>query len=470
MPYDLILKNARIITPQGERFGDLGITAGRIAAIGEIAAPATRTIDATGLIVLPGGIDTHCHIAQRPIHGEQPSPDDFQTATAAAAAGGTTTVIAHSMCPRGGNPADYLADYLAQAETNALIDYGVHLQMPDANPRFLAETLPQLAAQGFTSLKIFTTYDGYSLTDAEMLAVMQAAAPLGLLILIHAEDDALIRHLTARAVAEGRTSLQDQPTTRPIAAEAGMINRVAGYAKATGARVHIFHVTGTEAINELTRARATGTSITGETCTHYLSFTSADLARPSHQGAMYLSTPPLRSQTDQDDLWAALADRRLHTVSSDHSPSHRRAQIARAEAGEPMPFTAFSGGTPGLQALLPVLFSQGVSTGRLTLARFAELTATAPARLFGIPAKGTIEPGRDADLTLWDPDERWVMRHRDMHSRVDFTPWDGMAMTGRPVMTISRGRIIAQNGQSDRAAAGHGQLVRRQGGPLWPNG
>jgi dihydropyrimidinase len=465
MEHDLVVRNARIIMPNDVVSGDLGITDGKIAAIGDDVSPGTIQIDARGKILLPGGIDSHCHLAQQPVNGEPVCPDDFETASCAAAAGGTTTIIPFSMCPRGADQAQTLATYLALGHNRSLIDYGVHLQMPEADPAFLSTTLPKLAQQGFTSLKIFTTYEGYALADTEILSVMRAAAALNLLCIIHCEDDALVRHLTSVSLNAGDIGLSFQPKVRAMIAEAEMIHRMGNYAIATGARIHIFHVTGAAALTEVARAKARGARISAETCPHYLTFSAQDLARPNFEGAKFLCAPALRTPTDQAALWHALCEDCLSIVSSDHSPSHRLDQIARANAGEVIPFTGFSGGIPGIQTMLAVLFSEGVSRGRISLSRFAELTAQTPAHLFGMPDKGEITVGRDADLTLWDPDATWTIRHADMLSAVDFTPWEGWEMTGRPVMTISRGRIVMRDGRVDRSALGHGRLLPRQGVP-----
>lgn len=461
--HDLVIRSAVIVTSTGRIEGDLAVSGGRIAAIGEGIGRGAEEMDARGLLLLPGGIDTHCHIAQLPVNGEPPCPDDFESGTRAAAAGGTTTVIPFSMCARGDNQETALRAYLTQAEGRAVVDYSVHLQMPEADPRFLADVLPRLAAEGFTSLKLFTTYEGYTLSDPEILTILEAAGGLRMLCLLHAEDDALVRHLTAREIAAGRTGLERHGVARPIEAEAEMIHRVANYAAVRGARVHVFHVSGLSALDEIERAAARGVLISGETCAHYLSFTAEDVARPDFEGARFLCAPALRGASDRAALWQALADGRLALVSSDHSPSHRLNQIARARNGAPMPFTAFSGGIPGLETLLPVVFSEGVARGRLTLERFVEITAAEPARLFGLaPRKGTIAEGADADLVLWDPNARWTVAQRDMQSRVDFTPWEGIELTGRPVTTISRGRIVMRQGRIDTAAAGHGRLVHRE--------
>ncbi|MFN6976844.1 MAG: amidohydrolase family protein [Gemmobacter sp.] len=458
--HDLVIRNADIVTPAGRIAGDLAVDGGRIAVIGPGLGRGRNEVEAAGRLLLPGGIDSHCHIAQASIAGEPPCPDSWETATRAAAAGGTTTVMPQSMAARGDDVAAVLDGYLATAG-GALIDFGVHVQMPEACPRVLAETLPALAARGFRSVKMFTTYEGYAVTDAEMLAILAAAAPLGMVCILHAEDDALVRHATAGEIAAGRTTLDRQPFARPQAAEAVMIHRAAAYADATGARLHIFHVSGAEGLAEVARARARGTAITAETCAHYLSFTAADLARPDFEGAMFLCAPPLRPEADRQALWDAVAGGGLDMVSSDHSPRHRLAAIARARAGEAIPFTGFGGGFPGLQTMLPAVFSGGVATGRMTPERFAEVTAAAPARLFGLVRKGALVPGHDADLCLWDPAVRWTVRHADMLSAVDFTPWEGETLTGRPVLTVSRGRIVMQDGLLDAGAAGHGQLVER---------
>ena len=366
------------------------------------------------------------------------------------------------MCGVDEAPDAVLADYLAQAEGRAVVDYGVHLQLGKADPAFLAEVLPRLAEQGFTSLKLFTTYACYALGDGEVLAIMAAAARLGLLCLVHAEDDALIRFFAAREAAAGRNGLAAQAAIRPIEVEAEMIHRIGTYAKATGARVHVFHVSGALAVAALAEAAARGAAISGETCPHYLTFTAADLERPGFEGAKFIVSPALRTAADQVALWQALADGRLAVWSSDHSPQNRLAQIARARATGVGPYTAFSGGMPGLQTLLPILFSEGVMAGRITLRRFVELTAEAPAALFGLaPRKGALRVGADADLVLWNPEARWTVRQEDMLSKVDFTPWEGMAMRGAPVLTVSRGRIVARDGHIEAGAVGHGALLRR---------
>ena len=462
MKHDLVIRDAVIVTPAGQLRGDLAADAGRIVAIGPGLLRGAREIDAGGRLLLPGGIDSHCHIAQASVAGEAPCPDDWESATRAAVAGGTTTVIPQSMAARGDDIAARLAAYLAPAQGAALIDHAVLVQMPDAAEATLA-ALPGLAARGFRSVKMFSTYEGYALTDPEMLAILSATAALGMVAILHAEDDALVRHAMAAELAAGRHGLDRHTHARPQAAEAEMIHRVANYAAATGARLHVYHVSGALALAEVARAAARGVAISAETCAHYLCFTAADLARPDFDGAKFLCAPPLRNEADRQALWDALAQGGLQMVSSDHSPSHRMAAIARARAGEAMAFNAFGGGIPGLQTMLPAVFSGGIATDRMTPERFAEVTAAAPARLFGLRGKGALAPGYDADLALWDPDARWTVRHADMESRVDFTPWDGLQMTGRPVLTVSRGRIVMQDGVIDRQAAGHGRLLAQEG-------
>lgn len=461
MTHDLVIRDAVIVTPAGRLRGDLAADAGRIAEIGRDLQRGAREIDAGGRLLLPGGIDSHCHIAQASVSGEALCPDDWESATRAAVAGGTTTVIPQSMAARGDDIAARLAAYLATAQGAALIDHAAHVQMPDSSTATLA-ALPGLAARGFRSVKMFSTYEGYALTDAEMLAILSTTAALGMVAILHAEDDALVRHATAEELAAGRHGLDRHTHARPQAAEAEMIHRVANYAAATGARLHVFHVSGALALEEVARAAARGVAISAETCAHYLCFTAADLARPDFDGAWFLCAPPLRDEADRQALWDAVAGGGLQMVSSDHSPRHRMHAIARARAGEAMAFNAYGGGIPGLQTMLPAVFSGGVATARMTPERFAEVTATAPARLFGLRSKGVLAPGYDADLALWEPAARWAVRHADMESRVDFTPWDGVQMTGRPVLTVSRGRIVMQDGVIDGQAAGHGRLLAQE--------
>jgi dihydropyrimidinase len=279
------------------------------------------------------------------------------------------------------------------------------------------------------------------------------------LAILHAEDDAMIRAATAAELSAGRLGMDRHPHARPAEAEAAMIDRAATLAARVGARLHVYHLSGAMALAALARARAAGVAITGETCAHYLAFTAADLARPGFEGAKFLCAPPLRHESDRRALWAALAEGGLDCVSSDHSPSHRLPAMARARAGAAMDFTAFGGGIPGLQTLLPAVFSGGVATRLMTPERFAEVTAATPARLFGLHQKGRLEIGMDADLCLWEPDQSWTVRLDAMHSQVDFTPWDGVALTGRPALTAVRGRIVMRDGKIDDRAVGHGRLV-----------
>ncbi len=457
--HDLLIRDAIVVTPQGCVRGDLAVDGGTIAAIGPDLPRGREEVRATGLLLMPGAIDSHCHIAQASIAGESPCPDDWESATRAAVAGGTTTVIPQSMAARGADVAAALDAYLATAPGKALTDYGVVVQMPDATPDFLRDGLPALAARGFRAVKMFSTYPGYALADGEILAILDACARAGVLGVLHAEDDALVRHATAAELTVGRTGIGRQTAARPAAAEATLIHRAVAYAGATGARLHVYHLSGAEALEEIARARARGLPVTAETCAHYLAFTAADLDRPDFEGAKFLCAPPLRDAADREALWSALAGGGLDIVSSDHSPNHRMAAIARARAGAAMTFADFGGGFSGLQTMAPTVFSLGVATGRLSPERFAEVTAAAPARLFGLPLKGRLALGCDADLCLWDPAARWTVRHADMESRVDFTPWDGMAMMGRPVLTAVRGRVVMRDGRIDAAARGHGRLA-----------
>ena len=322
----------------------------------------------------------------------------------------------------------------------------------------VAEDIAALARQGHRSVKVFTTYN-IGLTDAEILAVMDATGAAGALLCVHAENDAIIARERARLKAAGRTRPLDHAASRPKLAEVEAVHRICRFAELTGAPVMIFHVTCAEAVDEIRAARARGAPVLAETCTHYLFQTEDVLDRPGMEGAKWMCSPPQRTEADRDALWAALGEGVLALVSSDHAP-YRFDATGKLSAGPDAPFDRIANGQPGLELRLPLLFDAMVTRGRLGPERFIELTATAPARIYGLQNKGDIAPGMDADLVIWDPQRRHAFGADDLHDNVGYNPFAGHEVTGWPERVLLRGRVIVVGGHLS-AEPGSGRWVDR---------
>jgi dihydropyrimidinase len=456
MRYDMVIKGGRVATAEAVFTADIAIAGGRIAALGTDLT-GTETLDATGLIVTPGGVDPHCHIEQMSGMGQM-NADTFETATRSAAMGGTTTVISFAAQAKGQRLADAAADYTARGGRGASIDYAFHLILADTQaPEFEAD-LVALIAQGNRSLKVFTTYN-IGLDDGEILRALTIARDAGALTCIHAENDAIIAEARARLLAEGRTRPLDHAASRPREAEIEAVARMCRLAEAARAPVMIFHVSTAEAVAEIAAARARGAPVWAETCPHYLFQTEAVLDRPGLEGAKWMCSPPQRTVADQEALWAALARGDLQVVSSDHAP-YRFDETGKLSAGPDAPFPAIANGMPGLEVRLPLMFDAMVSHGRLGLSKFVDLTATTPARLYGLTAKGHIAPGFDADLTLWDPERTVTYGADDLHDNVGYNPWEGHSVQGWPKHVLHRGRPIVSDG-TYLGIPGTGQWLHR---------
>ncbi|MEM9249729.1 MAG: dihydropyrimidinase [Pseudomonadota bacterium] len=457
MGYDTVIRGGTVITATSTQPADIAITGGRIAAVGAGLAQGTHEINAAGRLIAPGGVDPHCHIEQLSGMGVM-TADTFETGTAAAAMGGTTTVISFAAQAKGQRPADAMADYAARAARGARIDHAFHFSVTDPTAPSFAEDIASLAAEGHRSVKVFTTYN-IALTDAEILAIMDVTGPTGALLCVHAETDAIVGRARARLLAAGRTRPLDHATSRPKSAEIEAVRRVCRFAELTGAPTMIFHVTCAEAVDEVRAARARGAPVWGETCTHYLFQTEADLDRPGMEGAKWMCSPPQRSAADQEALWQALGEGVLCLVSSDHAP-YRFDDTGKLRAGPEPSFDKIANGQPGLELRLPLLFDAMVSQGRLGAEAFVALTATTPARLYGLTGKGDIAPGFDADLVIWDPARRHTYGANDLHDNVGYNPFEGRTITGYPERVVLRGTEIVANGALN-AAPGSGRWVDR---------
>ena len=460
-PFDLLVRGGSVVTAGGTARCDVGIREGRIVALGEGLGPARETLDAKGRLVLPGGVDAHCHVDQVSSTGLL-TADDFFTGGVSAACGGTTTIIPFAAQHRGQSLRKVVADYHARAEPRAFVDYAFHLIVSDPTDQVLGDELPALAREGYTSLKVYLTYDALRLSDRQVLDVLAVAKREGALTMFHAENHDAIAWMTARLVADGHTSPRYHALARPQAAEREATARSCALAELVGVPILIVHVSCGGALEEIRRSRSRGATVYAETCPQYLVFTAADLDRPGFEGAKWMFSPPARDREAQEALWAGLADGTIDVFSSDHAPYRFDDPQGKKAHGEEAPFTKVPNGVPSLELRMPLLFSEGVTTGRISLERFVDLTATAPARLYGLhPGKGCIQLGADADLAVWDPEREVMVTQALLHDRMDYTPFEGMRVRGWPVVTVSRGEVIWADGQV-RGGPGRGRFVRRQ--------
>lgn len=460
-PFDLLVRGGTVVTATGTAPCDVGIRDGRIAALGEALGAARETVDATALLVLPGGIDAHCHIDQVSSTGLR-TADDFYSGGVSAACGGTTTIVPFAAQHRGQSLRQVVADYHALAAPRAFIDYAFHLIVSDPAPQILDVELPELIRAGYTSLKIYMTYDALRLTDRQILEVLTVAKREGALTLFHAENHDAIAWLTARLIAEGKTAPRYHPFARPPEAEREATARACMLAGIADAPILIVHVSCGGALDEIRRARGRGITVHAETCPQYLVFTAADLDLPGFEGAKLMFSPPARDHEAQAALWAGLQDGAIDVFSSDHAPYRYDDPAGKKAHGEDAPFSRVPNGVPSLELRLPLLFSEGVAAGRIGLERFVELTALNPARLYGMfPRKGCIRVGSDADLAIWDPGREATVTQWALHDRMDYSPFEGRRLRGWPVITIARGEIVWMNGEVT-GEPGRGRFVQRE--------
>lgn len=445
--FDLVVRNGTVVTAVDRFEADIGVTGGRIAALGRGLAPGGEEIDATGRLVLPGGVDAHCHLDQVSADGSV-SADDFRSGTIAAAAGGTTTVIPFACQLRGQPLRSAVEEYHRRADGKAVIDYAFHLIVSDPSAQVLGQELPALIEEGYTSFKIYMTYDELKLDDRQVLEVLAVARRCGALVMVHAENSDAIGWLTEQLELAGLTAPYYHAVSRPMAVEREATHRAISLSEIVDVPILIVHVSGREAVEQIRAAQARGLGIYAETCPQYLFLTEDDLARPGIAGTSCLCSPPPRDKANQEILWSALRSGLFQLVSSDHAPSRYGVRKSEAAAGPDTPFRYLPNGVPGIETRLPLLFSGGVTEGRIDVHAFVALTATRPAQIYGLaPRKGSIAIGADADLVLWAPERETVISSERLHHNVDFTPYEGIKVTGWPVLTVSRGEVVFRDGE-----------------------
>jgi dihydropyrimidinase len=443
-----------VVTAGSSAECDVGISGGRISQLGG-SLRGRREIDAAGALVLPGGLDMHVHLSspEAPEPGVPAWVDDFAVGSRAAIAGGVTT-IGNMTFPRDGESLRQALDRdLAAAADGAAVDYVLHAVLTDPSAEAIAE-LPVLAARGHQSLKLFMMFPGVEAHADEMLAAIRIAGRSGTLTMLHCEDGALVRAAGQRLLAEGRGGLADWASSRPVLAERAAVERAVAICEATGAPIYIVHLSSQAALDSARRAQARGLPVFVETRPLYLYLTSELLQEPD--GAKYIGCPPLREPADVEAMWSGLADGSIHTLGSDHAP-----WSLQAKTDASLDVTTARPGVADLETILPMLFSAGVRTGRISLSRFIELTSANPARLFGLyPRKGTIAVGSDADLIVLDPQLRRTIDGRSMQSNADYSVYDGQQVHGWPRFTVSRGDVVLADGEI-AAEPGRGQWLRQ---------
>lgn len=449
--FDLVIKNGKIVTAEHSYHADIGIFGEQIAAIGT-GLSGRREVDAAGKLVTPGAIDIHVHL-EMPI-GNFVSTDDFFTGTRAAAFGGTTAIVDFVET----QPAEAMLDALAArqslANARATIDYGLHMTI---GPTDIAK-LDQLAAvadAGCPSFKIYMAY-GLRLHDGELLQALQAIQRVGGLPVVHAENWDVITTLIQQNLAHGNTTPHWHPRSRPELTEGEAAGRVIDLAEFVGVPVHIFHVGCQSVVARIADARRRGLPVTGETCPQYLLLDDSVYDRPGVAGALPVCAPPIRPRPEQQNMWRALADDHLQLVTTDHCP-FTPVEKATGLAD----FSKIPGGVPGIEARFPLLYTFGVRAGYFSENRWVDVACTTPARMLGFARKGHIAVGYDADIVIFDPEKTVTISPETLHEAAGWTLYDGITARGYPVMTLSRGEILVEDGVF-LGQPGRGKFVARR--------
>ena len=452
-----LISGGRIITAADDYVGDVYIEDGRISMLGEsLDVEADRVIDASGKYVLPGCVDPHTHL-DMPFGGTV-TIDDVTSGQTAAAFGGTTCHVDFCIQTPGQSFADALADWHEKREGKQLIDMGYHIAVTDLSAPGRLDELATLPDQGVTSYKLFMAYKGALMVDDETLfRTMEVAARTGALVMVHAENGDAIDVLVKQALAAGNTAPHYHALTRPPETEGEATNRAIQLARVAGAPLYVVHVSCREAVEPIARAREAGWDVWGETCTQYFFIDYTYLERPNFEGAKYVYTPPPRAIENQDVLWHAVRSDILSAISTDHCAFLWDGQKSMGKDD----FSKIPNGGPGLENRLHMIHEFGVRTGRLSLNRMVELLATNPAKLFGLyPRKGTIAPGSDADIVIFDPEKRHLITAETQHSKTDYNLYEGTEVTGSPEIVFLRGNVLVDNGELV-AEPGVGEFVER---------
>ena len=450
-----LIKNGTIVTASDQYSGDVLVEDERITVIGTaLEMSADKVIDASGKYVLPGGIDVHTHL-DMPFGGAT-SADDFESGTIAAAFGGTTSVVDFAIQYRGQTLHHAWETWMKKAEGKAVVDYGFHMIITELNDQ-VEQEMDALVGQGITSFKLFMAYPGvFMLDDASIFKALLRTGKNGGTICMHAENGGVIDVLVQRALAEGKTAPKYHALTRPARAEAEATHRAIALAEIADVPVYIVHLSAAEALEMVTEARDRGLPAHAETCPQYLFLSYDNYEEPDFGGSKYVMSPPLRDKAKQDQLWRGLAYNDLQVISTDHCPFCMKEKELGLND-----FSKIPNGAPGVETRMSLVYDGGVRPGRISLNRFVELTSTSPAKIFGMfPRKGTIAPGSDADIVVFDPNRTITLAAKTLHMKADYNPYEGRQVTGATDTVLSRGHLVIEDGKFV-GRAGAGSFLKR---------
>ena len=453
MQFDTIIRNGEVVTADGTFRTDVGIRDGKVVCMAEHLEGAKQVIDASGKLVMPGGIDIHTHL-DTPLNGSY-TLDDWYQGTVSAACGGVTCVVDYPKQEVGHSVRDIIEKWKEKAGGKAVVDYSFSPVITQYTDEVYAE-IPELIQEGFPGYKVFMAY-WHRISDADLVRMLDVVSSNGGILGVHCENDWAADYMIGKLLAEGKTEPKYFPMSRPPVIEEDATSRAIKLAQMVDANLLIVHMSCRGALQLAREARAKSKNIYVETCPHFLTLDDSVYDQPLEEAAKYVITPPLRKKKDQQALWQGLAAGEIDIVSSDHCafPYQDKLKMGREN------FSTIPHGAPGIEARLPVVFSEGVKKGRITANRFVDAVSTRPAKIAGLfPQKGTIAVGSDADIVIFDPEKEVTLSTKQMHSNCDFSGYEGMKVQGYPVLTMSRGTVVYEDGKV-LAERGHGKLVKR---------